>query len=170
MEQVTSPHRIIHLKESHRVIAEYVVVCISFIWLGFFSAISFMEAPVKFRAPHLSLSTGVEVGRIVFHTSQFVQWIFCVGLLFSMWRAGRLFNRLWKWCGALIVIMLLESFWLFPVLDGQARQVIQGHVLPMTAMHWLFVGFELVKIPSLFFIGWKTMKGFSVSHKYMVSH
>jgi hypothetical protein len=170
MEQVTSTQRVFLSKDLHQPLGAYIVVCISFIWLGFFSTISFMEAPVKFHAPHLSLSTGVEVGRIVFHTSQLLQWIFCVCLLFSMWRAGSLFNRLWKWCGALVAIMLLESFWLFPVLDRQAQQVIEGHVLPMTAIHWIFVLFEFIKIPCLFLIGWRTLKGFSISHTFMVSH
>ncbi|SFV27633.1 hypothetical protein [Thermoflavifilum thermophilum] len=151
-------------------ITDGLVVLISFVWLGFFSAISFMEAPVKFQAPHLSLSIGVEVGRVVFQTSQMVQWMFFLLLLLSLLRAGKLFSTLWiGWVG-LMLIMLAESCWLFPVLDRQAQQVIQGHVLPMTTIHWVFVGTELLKIPCLLFLGWKTMKIFSVSSKYMVSH
>lgn len=171
MEQLALSNQLISTSEkSRQTAAERLVVLISFVWLGFFSAISFMEAPTKFRAPHLSLSVGVEVGRIVFQTSQLVQWIFCVSLLLSIWRTGRLFAALWKWCGGLILIMLLETFWLFPALDRQAQQVIQGHVLPMTAVHWIFVVFELFKIPCLFFIGWKSMHFFSRTSTSIVSH
>ncbi len=39
---------------------------VTFIWFGFVSAISFMEAPVKFTAPSLTLAVGLDVGRHVF--------------------------------------------------------------------------------------------------------
>ncbi|MBX6380722.1 MAG: hypothetical protein IRZ01_08615 [Thermoflavifilum aggregans] len=163
MEQIattTQPVSANNQKQSY--LAGGLVVLISFVWLGFFSAISFMEAPVKFQAPHLSLSVGVEVGRIVFQTSHLVQWIFFLLLLLSLLRTGKLFNTLWIGWGGLMLIMLAESFWLFPALDRQAQQVIQGHILPMTTVHWIFVMAEMLKIPCLLFIGWKTMKAFSV--------
>ena len=37
-----------------------------FLWIGFVSAISFMEAWLKFRAPGVTLTLGLGIGRLVF--------------------------------------------------------------------------------------------------------
>jgi hypothetical protein len=37
-----------------------------FVWLGMVLAISFLEAPLKFRAPGVTLSIGLGIGRLVF--------------------------------------------------------------------------------------------------------
>src|SRR3954447_19560826 len=37
-----------------------------FVWLGMVFAISFIEAPLKFRAPGVTLQIGLGIGRLVF--------------------------------------------------------------------------------------------------------
>jgi hypothetical protein len=37
-----------------------------FVWLGMVLAISFMEVPLKFRAPGVTLQVGLAIGRLVF--------------------------------------------------------------------------------------------------------
>ncbi|TCC07173.1 hypothetical protein [Kribbella soli] len=39
-----------------------------FIWLGMVLAISFLETPLKFRAPGVDIPIGLGIGRIVFRT------------------------------------------------------------------------------------------------------
>ena len=43
-----------------------VAAAAALLWLGMVLAISFLEAPLKFRAPGLDLRTGLAIGRIVF--------------------------------------------------------------------------------------------------------
>lgn len=43
-----------------------VAVAAVFVWLGMVLAISFLEAPLKFRAPGVTLAVGVGIGRVVF--------------------------------------------------------------------------------------------------------
>ncbi len=47
-------------------IALRVATAATLLWLGMVLAISFLEAPLKFRAPGLHLRTGLATGRIVF--------------------------------------------------------------------------------------------------------
>lgn len=44
---------------------QWIIPCI-FLWLGFVCAISFMEAWLKFRAPHVTLVIGLSIGRLIF--------------------------------------------------------------------------------------------------------
>ena len=46
--------------------ASAVAVSAVFIWLGMVLAISFIEAPLKFRAPGVTLQIGLGIGRLVF--------------------------------------------------------------------------------------------------------
>jgi hypothetical protein len=41
-------------------------IAIPFVWFGFVCAISFMEAPLKFQAPNITVELGLGIGRIVF--------------------------------------------------------------------------------------------------------
>ncbi len=43
-----------------------VAVAALFVWLGMVLAISFLEAPLKFRAPGVTLPIGLGIGRLVF--------------------------------------------------------------------------------------------------------
>ena len=43
-----------------------VAVAAVFIWLGMVLAISFLEAPLKFRAPGVTVQLGLGIGRLVF--------------------------------------------------------------------------------------------------------
>ena len=125
-------------------------------WLGFFMAISFMEAPLKFTAPGITIAQGLQIGRLVFGVLNKCEW----GLLLIV-LCTCLFNR----PGALVmfstivvcVILLAETFWLLPVLDARAIQYIAGHQQQDVDMHWLYIIFEILKVPALFMIGWKEL-------------
>lgn len=43
-----------------------VAVATVFVWLGMVLAISFLEAPLKFRAPGVTPALGLGIGRLVF--------------------------------------------------------------------------------------------------------
>ena len=43
-----------------------IAAALTFVWLGLVLAISFLEAPLKFRAPGVTLQIGVGIGRLVF--------------------------------------------------------------------------------------------------------
>jgi hypothetical protein len=46
--------------------ASAVATAATFVWLGMVLAISFLEAPLKFRAPGVTVVIGLGIGRLVF--------------------------------------------------------------------------------------------------------
>lgn len=46
---------------------------VTFVWLGMVLAISFLEAPLKFRAPGVTIRVGLGIGRIVFRALNLVE-------------------------------------------------------------------------------------------------
>ncbi|WP_101952224.1 hypothetical protein [Mycobacterium sp. 3519A] len=64
--------------------AHAVAVAVMFTWLGMVLAISFIEAPLKFRAPGVSLQIGLGIGRLVFRALNAVEAVLAVVLLIAV--------------------------------------------------------------------------------------
>lgn len=126
----------------------------AFLWIGFVCAISFMEAWLKFRAPGITVSLGLGIGRIVFSALNKVEWVLAVAiigdLLFSKAQPFSLQNVLY-----LIPLLLLtvQTVWVLPALDARAELHIQGHTVPPSGLHFYFVGMEAVKVVCLGLFG-----------------
>ena len=56
-----------------------------FIWLGMVLAISFLEAPLKFRAPGVDIPIGLGIGRIVFRALNRVEIALALTAQRSSW-------------------------------------------------------------------------------------
>jgi hypothetical protein len=64
-------------------LAPAVAVAVVFIWLGMVLAISFLEAPLKFRAPNVTLQIGLGIGRLVFRALNTVEVVLAIVILVS---------------------------------------------------------------------------------------
>ncbi len=58
-----------------------VAVAFVFLWLGMVVAISFLEAPLKFRAPNVTLQIGLSIGRLVFRALNAVEVMIAIVIL-----------------------------------------------------------------------------------------
>lgn len=94
-------------------------------WLGFFMAISFMEAPLKFTATDLSMAEGLQIGKIVFGMLNHCEWAFLVVILITCFakKPGKQESYLIATAG---IILLFETVWLLPVLDLDANRIINA--------------------------------------------
>ena len=70
--------------------AATVVTALTFVWLGMVVAISFLEAPLKFRAPGVTLPIGLGIGRLVFRALNAAELVWAVAILVAvaMFRAS----------------------------------------------------------------------------------
>ncbi|AFD07762.1 hypothetical protein [Solitalea canadensis] len=127
-------------------------IAITFIWLGFVCAISFMEAPAKFTAPHLSLQVGVEVGRIVFMALNRVEIIlalFTLGFAFIN-GYGRKTNIL---ISILLGIVAIQTFWLLPTLHQRVQLIIDGQTPTPSKLHLYYISSDVLKVICLIGLG-----------------
>ncbi len=61
-----------------------VLAAVPFIWFGMVAAISFLETPLKFRAPGITVALGVGIGRIVFKALNTIECLFAVVLVLAL--------------------------------------------------------------------------------------
>lgn len=62
-------------------LARYVELFVPMLWLGMVLAISFLEAPLKFRAPGITIPLGLGIGRLVFRALNTVEVVLAVALI-----------------------------------------------------------------------------------------
>ena len=125
---------------------------LAFVWFGAVGAISFMEAPLKFGAPNLTRPVALEVGYIVFHALNKVEWTLCIllGVTFIFLRPGKGAIAVYL---ALLTILILQTFWLFPVLDERTIAIINSRNVGESNFHLFYVVFEVIKVVLLFALG-----------------
>ena len=90
--------------------------CIALIWLGMVLGISFLEAPVKFLAPSVTLEIGLDIGRYVFGAFNKVECVFALViaiLLIIIRRKDLSMVPL----GLAWLSLALQTAWLLPVLE-----------------------------------------------------
>ena len=133
---------------SMRILASRICLFISLVWLGMILGISFLEAPVKFMAPSVTLPVGLDIGRHVFGVFNKVE----IGLslatfgLFLMTRSGLRYGVL---LAAAWSALAVESAWLLPVLDQRVTIILEGQLPPATFHHRLYILLEIVKVTAL---------------------
>jgi len=121
-------------------------------WLGFFMAISFMEAPLKFAAPGLSMAEGLQIGKIIFKSLNTCEWAFLLILIITC-IVKKTTRKGFYLITAVSVLLAVETGWLLPILDNQANAIIKGGIVVDHNAHWLYVVLEIIKVPLLLLIG-----------------
>ncbi|KAA3436835.1 hypothetical protein [Rufibacter hautae] len=123
----------------------FVTIAALLLWAGMVVGISFIEAPVKFTAPGITLALGLGIGRLVFGVMNKVELVLCtVALLGLFFNHGT--RKEWTLLGLLTGILLLQTFWLLPVLDVRTLAVIAGNTAPGSNLHYLYIGLEVLKL------------------------
>jgi len=117
------------------------------IWVGMILGISFMEAPLKFRAPNMTMQLALGVGKIVFNALNKVEICFSMIVLAALFFMRHHLDAviIYLLIG-IVLIVLLQSLWLLPLLDARAEIVIQGGTPPPSHKHLIYVICELSKV------------------------
>jgi hypothetical protein len=121
-------------------------------------AISFMEAPLKFQAPGVTLGVGLGIGRLIFWTLNKIEIVLAIIMVISLFvnkPKGRIPVLAF---GIIAALLFLETVWLLPVLDARATGVINGTAAPYSNMHIFYIAFDAIKFLLLFALGWNLTK------------
>ena len=139
-------------------------IAIPFIWFGLLMGISFMEAPLKFQAPGITLGLGLGIGRLVFWTLNKMEIVLCLLMIASIFKVRP--GRTAVLSFAMVAILLvLETVWLLPVLDVRAQQVIEGTAAPYSGMHVVYIVFDAIKAILLLTLGVVITKSSLTTHE-----
>jgi hypothetical protein len=105
------------------------------LWAGVLIGVSFLAAPAKFGVLNL---TEIVLAVVTLALAAYV-------------RPGR---GIWVGLGVAALIVVLQWFWLLPVLDARAELIIQGGAPEPAPWHALYIGAEILKLLALLVVGW----------------
>ncbi|MFY9920870.1 MAG: hypothetical protein WAL26_21125 [Mycobacterium sp.] len=132
--------------------ASAVAVAAVFVWLGMVLAISFIEAPLKFRAPGVTLQIGLGIGRLVFRALNGTELLLAAVLAVAVVVDPP--STCATASAAVAVITLLAQVLLVrPRLTKRSDAVLAGGEGPRSRAHWVYVGLEVVKVAALLIAG-----------------
>ncbi|CDO88141.1 hypothetical protein AWC29_01645 [Mycobacterium triplex] len=129
-----------------------VAVAVTFVWLGMVLAISFLEAPLKFRAPNVTLQIGLGIGRLVFRALNTVEVAFAIVIL-AVVVDGPMPTRIAIPFAVAFAMLAIQLIAVRPRLTRRSDQVLAGREGPRSRAHYAYVGLEVVKVAALIVAG-----------------
>jgi hypothetical protein len=129
-----------------------IAVAVTFVWLGMVLAISFLEAPLKFRAPNVTLQIGLGIGRLVFRALNTVEVGFALVIL-AIVVAGPTPSRIAVAFFVAFAALAIQLIAVRPGLTRRADKVLAGSDGPRSRGHYAYVGLEVVKVVGLVVAG-----------------
>lgn len=133
--------------------AGLVQVGVPFTWLGMVLAISFLETPLKFRAPGITVPLGLGIGRLVFRALAIAELALAAALTAALVLGGRVGVDAVVVLGLLWVVLVAQVAVLRPRLDRRARFIVAGGSPPRSRLHLVYVAFEGIKVVLLPVLG-----------------
>ncbi|MDN5916472.1 MAG: hypothetical protein L0I76_15455 [Pseudonocardia sp.] len=126
---------------------------LAFVWLGMVLAVSVLEAPLKFRAPGVTLALGLGIGRLVFRALNIVEVV--LAAVITVFCAAAPSTTVWVWAllGGLWLVLALQLLALRPRLNRRTDLVISGADVPSSSQHLVYIALEAVKIVLLAVVG-----------------
>lgn len=128
-------------------------IAIPFVWFGAVATVSFMETPLKFQAPNITLPLGLGIGRLVFQALNVSEIVMALLLAFSIFLSEPKDRRPVWFFNFTLVILILQTVWLLPALGARTDMIIAGQTPAPSDLHLFYIIFEAVKLVLLFTLG-----------------
>lgn len=117
----------------------------TFVWLGMVVAISFLETPLRFRAPGVDLSTGLAIGRLVFRGLNVVELVLATTVILGVFIGGP--HRAAPAALTAAALLLAQLCAIRPLLGRRSDQILAGSDAPArSTTHHVYVVFEVAKV------------------------
>ena len=123
-----------------------------FVWLGMVLAISFIETPLKFRAPGVTLQIGLGIGRLVFRALNACE-LALAAVVAGCFAVMPPTIGIAVAAAVAVVALLAQVLAVRPQLTRRSDTVLAGGEGPRSRAHWVYVGLEIVKVVALLIAG-----------------
>ncbi|MBW4718824.1 hypothetical protein [Saccharothrix obliqua] len=116
-------------------------------------AISFLEAPLKFRAPGVTVVIGLGIGRIVFRALNTAEVVLAVLVVVAAATGTGVSGPVPVAVAAAVVVLVVQLVAVRPALNRRSDRVLAGEEGPRSRVHLVYVALEVVKVVALVVLG-----------------
>ena len=125
-----------------------VATAATFVWLGMVLAISFLEAPLKFRAPGVTVVIGLGIGRLVFRALNGAEAVLATAALAAVASAGAPTGVLAA-AAVAVAVLAAQLAVVRPLLTRRSARILAGEDAPRSHAHVAYLLAETVKVLAL---------------------
>ncbi|MCG5434304.1 hypothetical protein LV457_18695 [Mycobacterium sp. MYCO198283] len=129
-----------------------VAIAVIFGWLGMVLAISFLEAPLKFRAPGVTTQIGLGIGRLVFRALNACESVFAIAVAAALFATGG-GTGVDVAVTAAVAALVAQIVLVRPFLGRRTAAVLAGEDAPRSRAHHAYIALEAVKVVGLMTAG-----------------
>ena len=118
------------------------------LWFGLVAAISFIEAPLKFQAPGITIPLGLGIGRLVFAMLNVVEaavLLVLTILAFFPQHARIARNRMVVWAG-LALVFVIKLVVVRPPLNARTDLVLAGADPGQSPWHYIYIACDVITL------------------------
>ena len=136
---------------------KFIIPIATFIWCGLIIGIGFLEAPLKFQAPNITLELGLGIGQLVFTALNRVELILAIIITYCLYQVqppSSIRNAYY----IIFALLLIQTLWLLPALNERVDMYLSGQKPPASPLHIYYIVAEAVKLLCLFIGGIRFMK------------
>ena len=121
------------------------------LWIGMVMAISFIEAPLKFQAPGITIPLGLGIGRLVFTVLNIVEAVLALALIaVSFWpRVTAIAGSMRVLLAAIVATLVVKIAVVRPPLNARTNEVLQGADPGESPWHYIYIALDLVLLALL---------------------
>jgi hypothetical protein len=127
---------------------------VTFVWLGMVLAISFLEAPLKFRAPGVTVPVGLGIGRLVFRALNLAEGVLAAAVL-ALVATGRPTAAVSTLAAVTAALLAAQLAFVRPRLNRRSDAVLAGEdpALRRSRAHLYYIALEGLKAAALIALG-----------------
>jgi hypothetical protein len=125
---------------------------VAFGWLGMVAGVSFLEAPLKFRAPGITPRLGLGIGRLVFAALNRVELVLLAVIAVAL-LVGAPSPAMVAAAAAVAGLLAVQLTLIRPVLNRRSDRVLAGEDVPRSRAHLGYVALEVAKVAALVWLG-----------------
>ncbi|TCD29185.1 hypothetical protein EZ456_03220 [Pedobacter psychrodurus] len=140
------------------------IFCVIF-WAGLIGGISFLEAPLKFQAPRITIPLGLGIGQLVFQALNKIEVVLVIIILACSLPAP-LKNISSILLFSITVLLMADTFWLLPLLDERAKLVLACNAPIKSYHHILYIIVDAIKFLLLIVLGFLSLKSLHHEKRY----
>ena len=129
--------------------ASAVAAAVTFVWLGMVLAISFLETPLKFRAPDVTLRIGLGIGRIVFRALNIAEGVLAAALVAAIVAAVSPSDGVVAAASIAVLLLVIQVAIVRPRLSRRSDRILAGESAPRSRSHYVYVVLEVLKVAAL---------------------
>ncbi|MEU5598029.1 hypothetical protein [Streptomyces sp. NPDC020298] len=118
---------------------------VTFVWLGMVLAISFLEAPLKFRAPGVTVRIGLGIGRLVFRALNLVEAVLAAAVVTAV-AVGGPPAPVAVLTGLAAGLSAVQIAGVRPVLNRRSDRILAGEEAGRSRAHLVYVALEVAKV------------------------